>query len=105
MSDFSILDLIKVAFLVWVFVRTQKVPAIVYAVHMLLFHLGVTFIPIWLGESSSTGFSLLFLSLFSAVIEVILFIWLILSLMKRSRLLPVASSPVPSSPLPSSNEQ
>ena len=85
----------KAICLVWVFVRSRKVAALVYLGFLLL----SAFAPIVIGQFvSSSGFAL---SIFlingsSAIIETGLFIWLVRSLLKR-RIPPVtpASSPAP----------
>ena len=82
--------IVKFAFLFWVYVRTQKLAAMVYGVFLLIAGL-VPFILPRLLTARDFGTIWLFLNAGTAFVEVGLFIWLVRSLIKR---------PTPSSLLP-----
>ena len=80
--------LVKIGFLVWVFIRTNKAAAVVYAVYSLLsIILNYTY-PLLVSQFVSVdSFAIIGVAIgtVKGLIELGLFIWLILSLTRRSR--------------------
>lgn len=85
--------LTKAGFLIWVFIRTQKIWAICYALYVVLASLANFVVPAAVSRFAYTGsvdaaLSLLVISIYGAVstlIEVVLFIGLVRSLLKSPR--------------------
>ncbi|MEM9088294.1 MAG: hypothetical protein AAGC93_06065 [Cyanobacteria bacterium P01_F01_bin.53] len=86
-----LLALVKVGFLIWVFVRTQKISAISYAVYVVLAGFGNFLVPVLLFQSATADNVRLFHIMrsvygsFSALVETVLFIWLVRSLLRSPR--------------------
>ncbi|MEL6815289.1 MAG: hypothetical protein AAFP03_10810 [Cyanobacteria bacterium J06598_3] len=85
------LQLAKAGFLIWVFIRTQKIWAIGYAVYVVLASLANFIVPAVVTSVSSTDAFTSVQSIFaiygfvSTLIEVVLFIGLVQSLLKSHR--------------------
>ena len=83
--------LVKVGFLIWVFIRTQKVPAICYAVYLLLASVGQFLVPALIAQTVGARDVVVLQGMISAygafttLIETVLFIWLVRSLLKSPR--------------------
>lgn len=83
--------LTKAGFLIWVFIRTQKVWAIGYALYVVLASVSNFIVPAVISSVSSTSSAVGFQSIFaiygavSTLIEVVLFIGLVQSLLKSPR--------------------
>lgn len=98
-SSTAVIVLVKVGFLVWVFSRSQKPAAIVYAAYILISAVVSAVLPAFLSQffSRSEGIAVYTLTLLTygvvnSLVEVALFIWFVQSLLKR----PVQSLPVQS---------
>ncbi|MGB3297719.1 MAG: hypothetical protein WBA76_05575 [Phormidesmis sp.] len=89
----AVIVLVKVGFLIWVFSRSQKPVAIVYAAYILISAVVSTGLPAFLSQffSGSEDVAAYTLTLatygvVNALVEVVLFIWFVRSLLKRAAL-------------------
>ena len=89
-SSTAVIVLVKVGFLLWVFSRSHKSAAIVYAAYILISTVISAGLPTFLSQFfSGTGdiaaytLTLLTYGTVNSLVEVILFIWFVQSLLKR----------------------